>query len=340
MNKSSLNIPVYYMCQLKEQVEFCNQDAEAWLRQNGLSNEKLLDPEERFTYAEYESLISSAIKICKQPALGLHVGQRLGVTTHGMMGYAAMSSHSIREVLELLTRFLITRTPLVEVKLIEGKDTIRMQLKNVLPLDSVQITFTEALLLTLKNILTQVSFERVRVQKISFPYPAPEYEALYHEVFACPIAFDADCGILEIALRGIDRQLKLADPTSLKQAREVCEKELEKIQYSDSFAYKTRKILLGSIGNFPSLQQLARQFHMTPRTLHRQLKKENTSFNDLLQEVSSKLAIEYLTKSDMSIQEIGFLLGYLDIANFRRAFKRWHGIPPGEYRRMNRDDPN
>lgn len=335
MDKNLLNIPVYYMCQLQEQVEFCNEDSEAWLRQNGLSNEKLTDPHESFTYTEYESLISSAIVICKQPALGLHVGQRLGVTSHGMMGYAVMSSHSIREVLDLLARFLITRTPLVKVELIEGKDTIRMLLKNILPIDSVQITFTEALLLTLKNILTQVSFERVKIHKICFPYPAPEYEALYHEVFACPIAFDADYGMLEIGLRGIDRQLKLADPTSLKQAREVCEKELEKFQFSDSFAYKTRKLLLGSIGNFPSLEQVAMHFHMTPRTLHRQLKKEDTSFKIILQEVSSNLAIEYLTKSDITIKEISFLLGYLDIANFRRAFKRWHGMPPSEYRKKN-----
>ena len=89
------------------------------------------------------------------------------------------------------------------------------------------------------------------------------------------------------------------------------------------------------VSGFPSLAVTARLFHMTPRTLHRRLQQEGSSFQDILEQIRHTLALEHLKANRLSIQEIAYALGYTDIANFRRAFKRWQGMPPSEYRNRN-----
>ena len=82
---------------------------------------------------------------------------------------------------------------------------------------------------------------------------------------------------------------------------------------------------------FPSLNVTARLFHLTPRTLHRRLLDEGSSFKEILEQVRH-LAVEYLKAGHLSIEEIAYSLGYTDMANFRRAFKRWEAMPPSRYR--------
>ena len=81
----------------------------------------------------------------------------------------------------------------------------------------------------------------------------------------------------------------------------------------------------------PSLNVTARLFHLTPRTLHRRLLDEGSSFKEILEQVRH-LAVEYLKAGHLSIEEIAYTLGYTDMANFRRAFKRWEAMPPSRYR--------
>ena len=107
---------------------------------------------------------------------------------------------------------------------------------------------------------------------------------------------------------------------------------MDKLTANDTTAARVRRLLLEKQTGFPSLQVTARHFHITPRTLHRRLQDEGTSFRDLLEEVRQTLAIEHLRAGRFTIEEIGYTLGYSDTANFRRAFKRWESATPAGYR--------
>lgn len=107
---------------------------------------------------------------------------------------------------------------------------------------------------------------------------------------------------------------------------------MEKFSRHESLAMRVRQVMLEKGNGFPSLNVTARLFHLKPRTLHRYLVEEGASYKSILEEVRHNLAIEHLKSGRLSIQEIAFSLGYTDIANFRRAFKRWEGIAPSEYR--------
>ena len=112
----------------------------------------------------------------------------------------------------------------------------------------------------------------------------------------------------------------------------ICQRELDKIIQDETLALRVRRVLIERSNAFPSLQLTARLFHMTPRTLHRKLQDEGTSYRALLDDVRCALAMEHLKSDRLSVQEIGFTLGYTDMANFRRAFKRWQGLAPTDFR--------
>ena len=95
---------------------------------------------------------------------------------------------------------------------------------------------------------------------------------------------------------------------------------------------QVRRVLLEKQNGFPSLQVTARLFHMTPRTLHRRLVEEGTSYRELLDGVRRMLAVEHVKSGRLGMDEIAYRLGYTDLANFRRAFKRWEGVAPSVYR--------
>jgi AraC-like DNA-binding protein len=133
----------------------------------------------------------------------------------------------------------------------------------------------------------------------------------------------------------VDQPLRTADPAAFEHAEKLCERELQNLVSDASVSARVRRLMLAKQVNFPSLTVTARILHMTPRTLHRRLLDEGTSFQEILDEVRHSLAMEYLKSQHMTIQELAYTLGYGDTANFRRAFKRWTGVAPSFFREGN-----
>jgi len=332
-------LPIYYMAQIKEQLDYWNIDSQEWMRYNKVTEYQLNNYEETIDYSTYESLISSAIELSKIQALGLYVGERIGLTSHGMLGYAMLNSGSGREAIQIFQEFINTRTPFVTINLSENNDVLSLEFIEMREIDKVRKTFLEALFVTFHNILSQISFGDIQISSVTFGYNEPNYASKYQEFFDCPFHFSTGINKIDIPVDYLDTPLKLSNPTSLKQARHLCEIELKKLSITDrskSLSSRIREMLITSVGNFPTLEKTSTRLNMTSRTLHRHLEKENTSYKEILEEVSFNISKEYLLQSTLTIQEISVLLGYIDVANFRRAFKRWSGITPSDYKQKNK----
>ena len=99
------------------------------------------------------------------------------------------------------------------------------------------------------------------------------------------------------------------------------------------FSQKVKSSILNMIKpQFPTIGQVAGQLHISVRTLQRKLKAEGFIFQDILDQLRKDFAIKYLSNPDLSIGEVAFLLSYADASAFVRAFKRWTGKTPGEWR--------
>lgn len=103
---------------------------------------------------------------------------------------------------------------------------------------------------------------------------------------------------------------------------------------SDSLTAKIRYIIgCDFTKEFPSYEQISRILNVSSTTLRRKLVQEGTTYQDIKDQTRKDAAIEYLSREDLTINNTAYLMGFLDPSAFNRTFKRWTGLPPGEYRR-------
>lgn len=326
-------LPAYYVRQIVDQVAQSRGAGQGWAAQSGLSAERLEAPLVSLGLDEFRQLVLDALARTAEPALGLIVGARLQATTHGTLGYAAMSGSSIREVIGLLEKFISLRANLLVVSHREVKDEMCICFDAALPLGDIQRPVLEAVVMAIKNMLDFITLGSSQVRRVAFAAPSAGYDGMARTLFGCPVVYGADWTGFALPLAVVDAPLQLADPATFHDAARLCEQELEKRHSLESLSGRVRQLILQTQGEFPSLEMTARFLHVTPRTLHRRLVAEGTSFRAIQEDVRHRLAVEYLRAGQLSIQQVAYVLGYTEMANFRRAFRRWEGVAPTEYRR-------
>ncbi|MCC6647636.1 MAG: AraC family transcriptional regulator [Polyangiaceae bacterium] len=328
----SFALPALYVRHIAAQLRAMGADVERWLRQSGLDERRLSDPGFSLRHATFHRLVVDSLAVSGEPAMGLLVGRRLTASAHGMVGYAAMSSATVRQALEVFERFARLRISLVSVSHEIRRGEVRVRFCETRPLGDLRRPLQEAVIVTVKDVLDAVSMGACKVTRVSFPFGDPGYPELARDVLRAEVRYGQRWAGFVVPLSGFDAPLKLADADAHREAAAICQRELERLVADEGAAARVRRLLLERQGGFPSLKLAARSLHLTPRTLHRRLCDEGTSFQVLLDEVRRALAVEQLTSGRVGVEELAYSLGYSDAANFRRAFRRWEGVPPSEYR--------
>lgn len=332
MRAPGFAVPAHYLRIVADQARIMGADIPAWLARCGLGEAALADPGRLLEFEAFRALVLGAVEATREPALGLFVGRRLTATTHGMLGYAVLSSGSIRQALEVFERFTRLRLSAIAVTTEVTRGEVRVRIAEAHPLGDVQRPVLEAVAMAVKNALDAISMGAFRISAVTFPFPAPAYADLARELFGCAPRYGERWAGFTLAEEVLDVPLRMADPEAFREAARICQRDLDRLAANESLAGRVRRILLDPQGGLPSLPVTARLLHLTPRTLHRRLTEEGTSFRAILDDVRRGLAVEHLRSGKLGVEEIAFTLGYTDAANFRRAFKRWESVSPAEFR--------
>ncbi|SDX40686.1 AraC family transcriptional regulator [Marinobacter mobilis] len=335
MSNPNVTLPNHYILQIIAIVEDLGIPTDAWLSHLGVNPDKSEESLVTMPWSTFRQLLLDAGRFSNDKALGLMIGERLLINTHGILGYAALSSGSARQIVQLLERYLVLRTDLVTMETSERDGALWLHFFENRPLEDVRRPITEAIVLAVRNILDFTTMGTCDIREVTFPFEGDE--KLAENVFRCPVAYNRERAGFSLPLESIDIPLKMANTVSFQEALKVCQQELDQLPAATTWSARIRRLMLQSRHGFPSLEMTARRFHVTPRTLHRRLIDEGTSYRAVLEGVRHQLSIRYLENGQMTIQEISFALGYSDIANFRKAFKRWESVPPSEY--LNSRDP-
>ena len=327
-----MQVPTLYLRTLMELTQEMGTDPAPWLLAAGISPDALAQPAVGLSTARYVALVRSAVLHTREPALGLLLGRRLRMNTHGTLAFALMNAASLRQAIALLERFLPVRTNLLKLRLIDKPPSPRLEFTPAADLDVAELLILETVMLAIRNVFDYLVPGAQTVQAADFTAPATSYDGLAQELFACPVRYGADGNALCLNPATLDMPLSTADAQALENAAALCQTELDKITRQESITARIQRSLLATSGALPSLQTSARLLHMTPRTLHRRLQAEGTSYRAIVDQVRHRLARQHLQNPQLSLQEIAYRLGYTDQANFRRAFKRWEGVAPQSMR--------
>lgn len=169
--------------------------------------------------------------------------------------------------------------------------------------------------------------------EVDLDFEKPEGFNKYLEKMNLNMRFDQPHLISSFDKHYLGLKMVNADPIASQIAINQCETELSALGERRRLAMRVRDILTHSEQHYLSIENVADLLHMSDRTLKRQLAAEGTSFSTLVDEVRYRHATSLLSRTDYSLEQIADELGYSDVANFSRAFKRWSGRSPSNWRK-------
>ncbi len=302
----------------------------------GLREVDLSEPEERLPVPVVTQLIERARVLTGEPAIGILLGLQMRISAHGYLGFAAMVASTIGEALEIAVRYAPTRTNALALRLVSEGEQAALVIDEVASFGTARDAVLFALMEGIRQIGQALTGRRLAGGRAEVTFPEPAYFAKFAAVTDAPrVRFGCAENRLLFPREVLNVPLKLADPAAFKLAHEQCEQALAAIRDATRLSSKVRSLLMRKGGTARSLEGVADTLHLSSRTLKRHLASEGTTFKQLLDEARKDVALR-LIGSDMSLDVVAERLGYSDLANFTRAFRRWTGKTPGAVRRERR----
>ncbi|SDK99506.1 AraC family transcriptional regulator [Pseudomonas indica] len=317
---------------LRKQLDALGLDSTALCREAGLDPALMDDPNARYPLSATTRLWRLAVQASGDPALGLKVSQYVGPTTFHALGYALIASASLLEVFERIVRYhkVVSDASELDLRRVGERYEFRLQVPpgGPEPAPEALDAFAAIYVRTCRNRLGR-EYAPLAVY-LSRPRPADPQP--WHDVFRAPLHFGATETLLQFARADFERPLEDANPELALHNEAVLERTLEQLQ-SPTWQRKVRTCLEAQLPNGePSAERIAQALHLSLRSLQRHLADEGASYESLLNDTRQALALRHMRDPRCSISEIAYLLGFADTSSFSRAFKRWTGQAPSQYR--------
>lgn len=299
----------------------------------GLTREQLADPASRVPLETANALLVRAIEFTGEPALGLLLGTKMRISQHGYIGFAAMTARNLGEALLIAERFAPLRSTAVELRLVVEDDAAALSLVFDTELEPLRQTVLLAVAVGLLQ-MGRIATGKPLSGRAELALPKPSYlDRVMPSIGDNVVVFDQPANRLVFPAEYLELPLLMADPVATQLALEQCERELAALGEQAQLVGRVRRMIEASREGFPTQEQVASALHMSPRTLKRHLATQGATFSDLLDEVRREKAFLLLRNRLLNVGQVADRLGYTDVANFTRAFRRWTGMTPSAYRR-------
>lgn len=313
-------------------LEMGGVDCRAIFPELGLDYASLHDPDARFPQDGMTRLWTRAVELSGNPAIGLNMAKVVRPASFHVVGYALMSSSSLKEGLTRLVRY--------QRIIAEGADlSFRPTGEGyelVLAINGDQLPparqSAEASLAYALAFCRWMTGKLIRPQKILLQGEPPADMEPFNQVFQAPLVFNAGHYALIFDRADMEMPLPTANP-SLAQLHDRFAGEFLARFSGSRVTHQTRQVLCRLLPQGePKREVVAQTLHMSQRTLQRRLQEEGTSFQQLLDDTRKELSQQYLAQPNLTLLEVSYLLGFADPSNFFRAFRRWFEVTPSEYR--------
>lgn len=312
-------------------------DADTIFRQAGLDPAQLGNVVARYSVRDVQRLWQSA-RANSDDRIGVDVGSRWTPTTFHALGFAWLASGSLGEALYRFARYGLFLNDGLNYELIAEQLQYRFRISigvkgQARDFAAVSPASSDAAIAALLKMLRMLMGEDYEPLRIVCPHPPNAASFLLEQQARCPIHYGGDA--LEFVFDRLDVERKLdtgnAELSSVHE--QILTRHLASLD-NDRLASKVELEIVQQLptGNIQE-ENVAKALNLSARTLQRRLAEEGTSFAQLLQTTRKTLAERYIQDQTLAIGEVAYLLGFSEQANFSRAFKRWFGVSPSQYRR-------
>lgn len=293
----------------------------------------LNDPDSRMPFAQLVALYEKAAELTGDHNFGLHIGESVDLSAFDVVGYCALNSSTLGAAFARVARYHSIWTDGALFTLETADDTSAIVYRYSDPSILEHRHDSEMTLATVTTLCRSIATPDFTPAVVEFQHAAPADLSEHRRLFNCPVKFGAPTNRLSFPSDFLSLPIAKADASLCALLDRHAEELLTKYPPRDSLIDQMRNLIADEFrGGEPSLERIADHLGLTPRTLQRKLQELGTSYNDVLDQMRRQLAMRYLREPQMAICEVAYLLGFSESSSFHRAFKRWTGVTPKEFR--------
>lgn len=303
------------------------------LQESGLTEEELALPTNRVSVEKTLAVWRSILDQTNNHNIGLESGAKITLSSLGLLGYLMMNSSTMLKAFDKLCTYqrLVNAISFYKKEVHGSEVTYRLELQ-VEWHDLFRYTF-DFIIAGLYSVFKKGTTTDVEPIEIGFSFPKPENHEYYYEFFgSSKVYFDVKDSYVKFDKKQLESSLVGYNP----ELYEYFEKQLINVLHEhdnvNQYQRKVEKYILQHLNaEIPSISDIASAMAMSVRSLQLALKKENTTYQNILNTVRKEFSIGQLKTSKFNITEIAFITGFSDVSAFSRKFKSWTGLTPTQY---------
>jgi AraC-like DNA-binding protein len=284
------------------------------------------------TYAELQRL---ALERTGNPALGLTMGRHASLASFGLVGHMATHCRTLRDAFHLWMRYYELAASVQPPRLVEEGDRGHLVYEFLRSSDPrCQRLRAEFGMTCLLVAVRALAGAELYPDEVWFEHEEPPYAEEYRRIFGDHVAFERPHTGFTFPRALLDTRLVHHDENVLRILQEQADRVLAELRDQGGVAGKVRRAL---VSGFPddgfTVEAVARRVGMSARGLRRKLQQDGHTFQEILREAMGELSCRLLADPKTTIHEVAYRLGFSEPSAFHRAFKRWTGMTPREWRR-------
>lgn len=306
--------------------------ADECLRDTGLRADLLFDPTREILASQEERLIENIVAtLGDEPEIGLDAGASYQLPTFGMFGLMILSARTPREMIEVALRYQDLSASLARARLVNARKFGYM----VLDVDHLPPSIRA---FVVDHCMAAIWVPAIRIDglparaTLELTRKRPRSTAAYVRIFGFEPRFGQAANRIGFSHEYLDRARVQVDPAALGQCEEECRRLIERRRATIGISGLVRERLARVSHRWPSMDDVASDLAVSTRTLARRLTEEGTSFREIDASARRARAETLLRETSYPLEQVADALGYATCSAFVRAFKRWHGVPPGTWR--------
>jgi AraC-like DNA-binding protein len=324
-----------YLSKLVEVLATLGVHRDEFLQVAGLAEEEISDRDAHITLDKYLAAVQCALDLSRCEELGFLVGEHTSTLEHGILGYALLSSATLRESLARYQRYQSLLGPVLHVELVIEGDSASFEARplGTLALSRAQLAyFTQEWLVGWNQWMPLIGEQGAFFEQVKLAYPQSYTPSSYDRHLGCPVDFGARRTVAFFPARYLDCELDYANDTIGAICAAQCEYLRRSLGTGAGVCAEIHSFLATSPGRIPGMEEAASTLNVSSRTLRRRLDTEGTTYQQLVIDFRIAMAQQYLESTALPSNEIAALVGYADTANFYRTFRSAVGMTPAAWR--------
>ncbi len=332
--KHPITVSVSVLSQLLRYLAHLEVDIDEVFRDAGVDPHFLRNPDERIPVETYIAVEDEAVRVSNDPYFGLHMGEFAEPGSWSILGYMMMNCRTLSEAAEKSARYANIIGNLIQARAVLGWGTVKVVLSTPKHAPVLSRHCFESTLSSTVRMGRSLTGKQIDPLEVGFGYPKPASIAEYERVFRSPVYFERKQTYIIYDINAGKTPVLQPNPKLLEQFENYAQEYLIKLEGIDKTTRVVTKHILANLDSkHLSLSSIAEDMSMSVRTLQNHLKREGVVFRELLEDTRERLAKKYLCEN-YTVEDITYLLGFSEPSVFRKAFKKWSGNTPREYREM------